>query len=214
VATASSGSGGEWSGSSIDTIIDRELGRNHEIRSGFAAYADLLDEYRRTGNRLRLLSRLLDQAAFAYRQAGQADAVLLRFNDGGASFLFDTVRERAVLVWGLSQTTAPNSRDDDYHRGFPRAGDGLDKGHAWSHAQGGKEGGPNYFRQARRLNQAISPNGKLWRAIEGHLASNAGLFAFIRLIYAAGNNGDKPDEVEYGVLSQSGQFRAVIFPNA
>jgi hypothetical protein len=41
----------------------------------------------------------------------------------------------------------PNSRDQNYHRGFPGR-TGFDKGHAMSHAQGGREGGPNYFRPA------------------------------------------------------------------
>jgi len=197
----------------LETIVDQELGRNPELRSGMAAYAAMLKEYGITGDSGRLLTGILDNAARQYRKNGVPDAQLVTFNDGAADFLFDLTLERAVVVWGVSRKIAPNTRDTSYHAGYPRAGDGLDKGHAWSHAQGGREGGPNYFRQVRRLNQARSDNGRLWRAIEVHLAANAGLRAFIRLIYNKGNRTDRPDEVEYGVISASGQFRAVIFPN-
>lgn len=203
----------DWSGVSIEAIIDRELGRNPELRTGLAAYARMLKDFEQTGDAEKLLTAILDNAARQYRQAGVPNADFVTFNDGGANFLFDLSLERSVLVWGVSQTVPARSRDDAYHAGYPRAGDGLDKGHAWSHAQGGREGGPNYFRQARRLNQARSDNGRLWRAMETYLAANAGLSAFIRLIYAAGNRSDRPDEVEYGIMPASGQFRSVIFPN-
>lgn len=205
--------GDVWSGASIERIIDRELGRNAELRSGASAYAGMLDHFRRTGNGQQLLQSILNLASRQYRKNGADDAELVTFNDGGADFLYDISRSRVVLVSGVSRSVAANSRDDAYHAGYPTAGANFDKGHAWSHAQGGREGGPNYFRQARRLNQARSANGKLWRAIERHLATNAGLSAFIRLIYGATNGGDKPDEVEYGILPAGGLFRSVIFPN-
>jgi hypothetical protein len=203
-----------WSGQPIEAVIDRELGRNVELRSGTAAYAAMLGQYAIDGDGARLLEAILTHAAHEYRQGGVAEAELVTFSDRNADFLFDLALERTVLVWGTSRTVPANSRDDAYHAGYPRAGDGLDKGHAWSHAQGGREGGPNYFRQARRLNQARSDNGRLWRAIETHLAANAGLSAFVRLIYAPGDRSDRPREVEYGIMSGGGQFRAVIFPNA
>ena len=85
--------------------------------------------------------------------------------------------------------------------------------HAMAHAQGGFEGGANYFPQRAKMNRAIAPMGKLWRAIEMHLASNAGLLAFVRLIYAKGDTGITPREVEYGLLNGPDQFRAVLFSN-
>lgn len=205
---------GTWSGPDIGAIIDRELGRNPELRSGHSAYAAMLQDFRATGDGGRLRAGILDAAARQYRKDGVPDAALVTFNDGAADFLFDLTRERTVLVWGVSRDVETGSRDEAYHKGYPRAGIGLDKGHAWSHAQGGREGGPNYFRQARRLNQARSDNGRLWRGIESHLATNPGLSAFVRLIYARGNATDRPNEVEYGILPANGQFRAVIFPNA
>jgi hypothetical protein len=78
---------------------------------------------------------------------------------------------------------APNSRDTPYHQDYFRASDDYDKGHVLSHAQGGLEGGPNYFKQKRSVNQWRSGAGNLWRDIETYLAANAGVFAFVRLIY-------------------------------
>lgn len=197
----------------IEQLIAREFGLNPELRNGTSAYAALLREFHETGDTAALLDGIIDHAAKQYRRGSAGFPGLVVFNDGAADFLFDLSTDRTVLVWGTSRHVAANSRDKKYHDQFPRAGDGLDKGHAWSHAQGGREGGPNYFRQVRRLNQKLSNNGKLWRAIESHLAANAGLSAFVRLIYARGNATDKPDQVEYGVMPASGQFRAVIFPN-
>ncbi len=203
----------QWSGVPIEAIIDRELGCNLELRSGYAAYGFMLWPFQATGDVRRLLVGILNYAGRQYRNGGVPNAELVRLHDGRANFLFDLHLERTVLVWGISQSVAAGSRDNTYHAGFPRAGDGFDKGHAWAHAQGGHEGGPNYFRQARRLNQGRSNNGRLWRAIETYLAANAGRFAFIRLIYVAANRTDRPDEIEYGIMPASGQFRAVIFPN-
>ena len=155
------GGSAAWSGGlSADQLIDRELGRNPELRSGVSAYSELLRTYQKSRDKQQLSLGILDQAAREYRKGGVPQAELVTFSDGAVDFLFDLTCERTVLVWGVSRTVAANSRDDAYHAGFPRAGKGLDKGHAWSHAQGGREGGPNYFRQARRLNQARSNNGK------------------------------------------------------
>lgn len=203
----------DWSKVPIDSIIDREFGRNPEIKTGASAYADMLAQWSESGDGTRMLERVLDYAGAAYRAAGQPQAELVTFADRGVNFLFDVTLERAALIWGVSQHTAPGTRDNSYHAGYPSAGEDSDKGHGWSHTQGGFEGGPNYFKQARRLNRAISNNGKLWRAIETYLAANAGSSAFIRLIYARGNEDERPDEVEYGILAAGGQFRAVIFPN-
>jgi hypothetical protein len=200
--------------SSLIRLIDDELRTNAGIRSGLSAYATLAKRLSQTGDVARLLWGVLDHAAAAYRRGGNDGSDLVTLDDGAASFLFDITHGRTVLCWGVTKAVAANSRDDAYHAGFPRAGKGLDKGHAWSHAQGGREGGPNYFRQARSLNQGRSRNGKLWRQIEIYLAANAGLPAFIRLIYRAANTTDLPDEVEYGLITKGRQFRVVVFPNA
>ena len=136
-------------------------------------------------------------------------AALVAYFDLGFVVLLD----RCFHKNSANHSNPPTRRN---HRGWaygPRAGDGYDKGHALSHAQGGLEGGPNYFKQKRGVNQRRSGAGTLWRDIETHLAANAGVFAFVRLIYRPGETGEMPFEPEYGILNGPGQFRAVIFPN-
>jgi len=140
-----------------------------------------------------------------------ADHMPRSHRDGAFDVLFDAAQELTVLMHGLSRRTPPNSRDGSYHRGFP-ARPGFDKGHAMAHAQGGREGGPNYFPQAPRVNRRLSPLGGLWRDIQSYLASNPGLYCFVRLAYPPGLTTDIPMEVEYGV-GVEGQFRVVVFPS-
>ncbi len=203
---------------SIIDRIDRDLATLPQIRSGMSAYVAALNEFERA-HRTRAAKRALreaviDIAAATYRAGVGRPVDLLEFNDGRFDCLFDHTLERTVMMHGHTIATAANSRDDAYHRGYPGGRVGMDKGHAMAHAQGGLEGGPNYFPQARALNQGRSLPGKLWRAIETHLASAPGTFAFVRLIYAPGDAGDTPAEVEYGLLNNIYQFRSVIFRNA
>jgi hypothetical protein len=204
---------------SVIDRIDHELSSSTMVRSGMSAYATILRSYERLAKRDRaaadrqLEEAIVDLAARLYLQSSSRNTELLMFSDGANDCLFDATNERTVLMYGRSKTTPPNSRDTPYHQGYPRAGDGYDKGHALSHAQGGLEGGPNYFKQKRSVNQRRSGAGNLWRDIETYLAANAGVFAFVRLIYRRGVTGDMPFEAEYGILNGPGQFRVVIFPN-
>lgn len=204
---------------SVIDRIDHELSSSTMVRSGMSAYATILRSYERLAKRDRaaadrqLEEAIVDLAARLYLQSSSRNTELLMFSDGANDCLFDATNERTVLMYGRSKTTPPNSRDTPYHQGYPRAGDGYDKGHALSHAQGGLEGGPNYFKQKRSVNQRRSGAGNLWRDIETYLAANAGVFAFVRLIYRRGETGEMPFEAEYGILNGPGQFRVVIFPN-
>lgn len=206
------------SGQLIDRI-DQELKSSAVVRSGMSAYARVADHYDNMmkENKARaireLVEDIVDLAARLHRTSSGKDTELLVFSDGANDCLFDATNERTVLMYGRSKTTAPNSRDKPYHRGYPPAGDGYDKGHALSHAQGGLEGGPNYFKQKRAINQRLSDAGNLWRDIETYLAANAGVFAFVRLKYRQGDTGEKPFEVEYGIINGPGQFRVFVFPN-
>jgi hypothetical protein len=155
---------------------------------------------------------VVDVAAELYREQADPPVELLEFSDGAFDVLFDAAHERTILMHGLSRPAPRNSRDQNYHRGFPgRAG--FDKGHAMSHAQGGREGGPNYFPQAPRVNRRLSSLGALWRDIESYLAANPGLFCFVRLAYPRGTSTDVAAEVEYGIMAE-GQLRTAIFPNS
>ena len=204
---------------SVIDRIDQELSSSTVLRSGMSAYAAILRSYERLAKRDRaaadrqLEEAIVDLAARLYRQSSSRNSELLMFSDGANDCLFDATNERTVPMYGRSKTTPPNSRDTPYHQGYPRAGDGYDKGHALSHAQGGLEGGPNYFKQKRSVNQRRSGAGNLWRDIETYLAANAGVFAFVRLIYRPGETSEMPFEAEYGILNGPGQFRVVIFLN-
>jgi hypothetical protein len=193
--------------------IDRALAELDAIRSGVEPYRRRLDEVGATDppavDMLRQV--VVDVAADLYRQEVDPPTQLLEFSDGAFDVLFDAAHELTVLVHGLSRSTPPNTRDTSYHRGFP-ARPGFDKGHAMAHAQGGREGGPNYFPQAPRVNRRLSPLGSLRRDIESYLAANPGLYCFVRLVYPTTLSTDVPVEAEYGVAAE-GQFRVVIFPN-
>ncbi|WP_207480965.1 hypothetical protein [Arenibaculum pallidiluteum] len=203
-----------------DDVIDRiddALKTMPAVGNGSPAYAPLLDRYARTLRRKghaealdELRAGVVDLASWEYG-AVVANCELMEFEDRGVWFLFDGRKERTVLIHGITQAVAPNTRDSSYHAGYPRR-EGYDKGHGWSHAQGGFEGGPNYFYQRAAVNRRLSAVGHLWRDIETHLASNAGMFAFVRLIYRRSDK-DTPSSVEYGILNGPQQFRAVIFPN-
>lgn len=199
---------------SLIARIDQAFADLPGIRPGAEPYLHRLAERGWPGDELRqesLRQVVVDVAAELYRDQADPPVELLEFSDGAFDVLFDAAHELTILMHGISRSTPPNSRDGSYHRGFPGLA-GFDKGHAMSHAQGGREGGPNYFPQAPRANRRLSPAGALWRDIESYLAATPGLFCFVRLAYPRGTSTDVPIEVEYGVMAE-GQFRTVIFSN-
>lgn len=212
-----SGQRGDYgrAGGSLIARIDQAFLDLPAIRLGTEPYLRRLAERGWSGGEPPLESLrqvVVDVAAELYRNQAAPPVELLEFSDGAFDVLFDAAHELTILMHGLSQSTLPNTRDQNYHRGFP-ARAGFDKGHAMSHAQGGREGGPNYFPQAPRVNRRLSPLGALWRDIESHLAANPGLFCFVRLAYPCRIPADVPAEVEYGVMVER-KFRTVIFPNS
>jgi len=201
-------------GRSLIARIDQAFADLPGIRPGMEPYLRRLAERGWAGGeppQESLRQVVVDVAAKLYRDQAGPPVELLEFSDGAFDVLFDAAHELTILMHGLSRSTLPNSRDRNYHRGFPSRA-GFDKGHAMSHAQGGREGGPNYFLQAPRVNRRLSPLGALWRDIESYLAANPGLFCFVRLAYRRETSTDVPAEVEYGVMAER-QFRTVIFPN-
>ncbi len=205
-----------------DPIIERldaVLASDDDLQDGISAYAKLLDRFEKGARtdagaaKADLLRDFVGLTVRRYRRATGRNVELFLFSDGANQCLFDGTNERTVLMFGITRTVPPNSRDNSYHNAFPRAGAGDDRGHALSHAQGGLEGGPNYFKQNRLVNRRGAALGDLWRDIETYLSANAGLMAFVRLIYARGNTTERPDEVEYSVMNGKAQFRSVIFPN-
>lgn len=207
--------GGARQEKSLIVRIDQALNDLPDLRSGIEPYRRRLTKYGATVDEAprELLHQVaVDVAADLHRGQTASPVTLLEFSDGAFDVLFDATHELTVLMHGVSIATPANSRDNSYHRGFP-ARAGFDKGHAMAHAQGGREGGPNYFPQAPRVNRRLSPLGSLWRDIETYLARNPGLFCFVRLAYSPGLPADVSVEAEYGLVAE-GHFRTVIFPNA
>lgn len=194
--------------------IDSALASVKGIRPGSHYYARRLSQYLRSRGGKRAFASLCDDiadfAAAQYLDTAPPLTRLLTFADRDIEFLVDAAQGRTILVYGRSQEVAANSRDSRYHAGYARR-EGFDKGHAFAHAQGGFEGGPNYFFQRPQVNRRLSAMGHLWRDIETHIAANPGTFAFVRLIYRG--TDDVPHEVEYGLIAANGQFRSVLFPN-
>lgn len=202
--------------SNIVSRIDNAPKGASGMRAGARQYAQAVNRYLNSGRTdtdyQNLCNGVIDCTIDDYCAACRHTPSIVSFNDRGIEFLFDTATDRTLLVFGQTQATAPNSRDNNYHKQFPRR-DGHEKGHAFAHAQGGFEGGPNYFFQRAALNRRLSAKGHLWRDIETHLAANPGSFAFVRLIYPRNASADIPSDVEYGLVADQGQFRSVIFCN-
>ncbi|MGQ4482093.1 hypothetical protein [Streptomyces sp. SAS_276] len=195
----------------ITQRIDEAVNSVPGVRSSTATYAPHLPVEASVQAAAKFAEDVVDLASGFYRQT-VSESQLYEFTDGAFDVLFDLAAERTVLVHGISKQTAPNTRDNSYHRGYPSRS-GFDKGHAMSHAQGGLEGGPNYFRQSPGTNRRIAPAGHLWRDIETYLAKHPGTYAFVRLIYPADITIDVPTAMEYGALFPEG-FRSVMFDNA
>lgn len=194
----------------ITQRIDEAVAAVPGIRSSTTTYVPYLPVEANAQAVARFAGDVEDLATHLYQQA-VTESQLYTFNDGAFDVLFDLAAERTVLMHGISKQTAPNSRDNSYHRGYPGRS-GFDKGHAMSHAQGGLEGGPNYFLQTPGTNRRITPAGRLWRDIETYLAKHPGTYAFVRLIYPADITADVPAAMEYGALFNEG-FRSVVFDN-
>ena len=79
----------DWTGVPIESIIDRELGRNPDLRSGLSAYAAMIAAFQSSGDGEQLLNDILDHAAQQYRGSHDHDAELLTFGDGACNYLFD-----------------------------------------------------------------------------------------------------------------------------
>jgi hypothetical protein len=72
-----------------------------------------------------LRQAVVDVAATLYRDQASPPVELLEFSDGAFDVLFDAAHELTILMHGLSQSTLPNSRDRNYHGGFPGRQDSI-----------------------------------------------------------------------------------------
>src|SRR5439155_20275527 len=111
---------------SLIARIDQAFADLPEIRPGMEPYLRRLAERGWSGGvppQGSLRQVVVDVAAELYRVQAAPSVELLEFSDGAFDVLFDAAHELTILMHGLSQSTLPNSRDRNYHRGFPgRAG--------------------------------------------------------------------------------------------
>ncbi|MBS0641256.1 MAG: hypothetical protein JSS43_15385 [Proteobacteria bacterium] len=117
--------------SDIFARIDNALVFNPAVRSGLSAYAALIDRFEKDagGNLTKatysLIRGMVRLAGSTYVAQTGGSPELLTFSDGANECLFDYTNERTVIMWGRSRAVPPNSRDNSYHSGYPRAGDGT-----------------------------------------------------------------------------------------
>jgi hypothetical protein len=168
----------------------------------------------------------------AYRSFSQRPTELVSITRGAFEFLFDDYTSleargevpydpleegRVVAVYGCS-VPGRRCRDDYRLRGWVGAterifGQGWDKGHFIAHSIGGSVMGSelNVFVQRRAMNRGWSAEGKRFRAMEKHCASNPGTFCFARPIYADGTA--QPAFLEFGVLRRPRELWVETFDN-
>jgi hypothetical protein len=149
---------------------------------------------------------LLEALAQRYERE-YPDCSLLRFDQSGATYLFDVAsavgaaqEDRTVAAWAVTPAIV-GKRDVAYQRGFPLPPDPdgslVDRGHLIPHLSGG-EFGPNIFRQHRALNRGWSEQGKRYRALEREAATTPGTFYLGHLLY--NDDSAYPAVIETGLL--------------
>ena len=155
----------------------------------------------------RFWSALAEQASALYHRAG-ADSMLVEFEHGPASYLYDAAggaqSERTVLV-ACRPVRPRTERDSGYQAGYPLpepvGGRPVDRGHFVPHSGGGLFG-PNLFVQDRALNRGWSRQGRLYRALETRAVVGARATMFVRPEYDDGS--DVPAFLDLGVIDDRG----------
>jgi hypothetical protein len=137
-----------------------------------------------------------------------------------AVFVFDLTLERVVLACALSKPPSA-ARDTSRIRGFPgvqalvdhhlgAAAFKADKGHFIGHVSGGRLD-VNLFAQRRELNRGWSPEGKVFRALEKHVASKPGTFFFHQVFYD--DETPIPMKLRFGIIDETTSWRVEEFRN-
>ena len=134
----------------------------------------------------------------------------------GFTYLYDTTTSparsepdnRIIAVYGRSGGSH-GERDKSRMAGFPNPNH-VDRGHLVARLAGGGYD-LNLVPQDPSLNRGHSEPGKVWRELEIYLADNPGTAFFVRPTYR--DDSDYPSRFEFGVQSESGQWRIEAFDN-
>jgi hypothetical protein len=122
----------------------------------------------------------------------------------------NTRAARVVFVYGRSSPST-KERDQKRMRKFLGAFKdvpefvGYDKGHFIAHCNDGQID-QNLYPQLRELNRGLSPQGKLFRAMERYLQRNPGVFYFVRPVY--NDLTWIPHQIDFGVFTKE---RGLLF---
>lgn len=178
-----------------------------------------------------LREQLVTAAIRSYKRSNSHTSRICAIDLGGFEYLFDDaspdtrtaknelVCQRLVAVHGLSRSVDGKPRPASRLRGFPRGAasdpgvvDSVrhDRGHFVAHASGGEQD-INLFAQLTHVNRGWSPQGRVYRQMERHLAANPGTYFFLRPIYTGPT--DHPYLIEFGILVGGAEFRVERFEN-
>lgn len=151
-------------------------------------------------------------------QCDQMTSVLSIIVDG-YTFLWDSIYERVVAVYGISPTVdgkkepRNKSRIAYYYRNFVKRHQPettMDTGHFIAHSLGGGLD-MNLFPQKRDINQGRSVEGVVYRKMENYASKHPGTFVFSRPIYF--DDTWRPFFLEYGVLKTDFFWWTCLFDN-
>jgi hypothetical protein len=135
-------------------------------------------------------------------EASNPLAELLETTLAQATYLFDTEEERLVGMYGQPQP-AGHKRDASRMKGHPLSeGPGYHRGHMMAHTLGGGT-------DINLVPQLGSMNVGAFRELERLAQASSNCLYFVRPIYAPGNDGDTPDQLEQGLVlsGRSLQYR-------
>jgi hypothetical protein len=158
---------------------------------------------------------IIDQAPLWYQFDLRDDAVP---GDGPVPAEAVAQEPRLVAAFGYSQAPGkgrPSSSSKEM-RGFVGPtrkyfGQGYDKGHFIAHSLGG-EVNINLFPQLSHINQGLSEEGRIFRAMEQYCEVRPATMLFSRPLYL--NHTGRPSELEFGLLRDDGTLWVNLFPNS
>lgn len=133
--------------------------------------------------------------------------------EAGVDFYSRTARVVCVLARSKANTTKRDaSRQQNFIGSFEAIAQyrGYDKGHFIAHDSDGQLD-QNIFPQLRSLNRGLSPQGRLYRAMERYVQRNPGVFYFIRPLY--NDPSWIPAKLDFGILTPEGGMLLNRFDN-
>lgn len=135
----------------------------------------------------------------AYLQSTSVKANIVGVNVDGSDYVFDINSGRGIGTFSISGGKHTGPRPKSRMRRHPQsAGSNYHRGHMIAHTLGGGTD-INLVSQRGRLNIGS------FRKLENQAVKKIGALYFVRLIYDASNDGQLPDRIEQGLISNPQQ---------